>query len=95
MNRWRVIHSSLLRHKGLPLLFFLSQQVNAPFHDLLGELLEAFRGVRWSFSWWLESSALFMPGRMEVEESPDLLVCYQLTTIDHLVPASYAICVCI
>lgn len=92
MNRWQVIHSSLLWHKGLA--FFSAQQMT-PFRDLLGELLKAFRGVRLSFSWWLESSALFMPGRMEVEESPDPLVCYQLTTIGHLLPASYAICVCI
>lgn len=44
----------------------------------------------WSCSGWL-GPALFMSGRMEVEESPDLLVCYQLTTIGHLLSASLSL----
>lgn len=42
----------------------------------------------WSCSGWLRLSALFITARMEVEESPDLHVCYQLTTFGHLLPAS-------
>lgn len=32
---------------------------------------------------------------MEVEGSPDLLVCYELTTIGHLLPASLSLSLCL
>lgn len=32
-----------------------------------------------------------MSGGVEVEDNPDLLVCYQLTTIGHLLPAGLTV----
>ncbi len=85
-DRWGIIHTPrhvvicvAHRHNKLSVCLYVTR-----WESCWRPLEEAW----WSRSGWLGLSALFISGRMEVEESLDLLVCYQLTTIGHLLPAS-------
>lgn len=87
-NRWGVIHSSPPWRKCSSRSF---SAANSFILDATGAEESSWRPgdeAWWSSSGWLRLPALFISGRVEVEESSDLLVCYQLTTIGHLLPAS-------
>lgn len=55
-----------------------------------GGRTEGGLGMADGSSGWPSSSALCMSGGVEVEESADLLVSYQLTAVDHLLPTALA-----